>query len=352
MENLYASLNVYKGKIEYFLKEFFDRKIREVDTLGKEIREVVETLKEYTLRGGKRLRAILMIKGYSLLKDECDEIIFASSSLELLQSYFLIHDDIIDMSDMRRGGPSYHKIYERKYENRLNSRARKFGENIAIVAGDLADAYCKEILIRSNFPEDVKFRALKILTEIIEMTGYGQIIDLFSSVKEKFSAEDVMLMHKLKTAIYTIDGPLRLGAGLAGASEEYLEKISKFAIPLGIAFQIKDDILGLFGDEEVIGKPVTSDLEEGKKTLHIIYSLEDPSAEKIIRSVLGKKGIGREEVEAVRRAVVECGGLSKAEEIARNLTEEAVKQLDNLEGRRETKEFLRSLAYYVLERRF
>lgn len=351
MNALSSTLENYKLRIENFLNEFFDRKIEHTRELGEEVCEIVRNLKEYTLRGGKRLRAIFMIKGYSLLKDECEEILSASAALELLQTYLLIHDDIIDSSEVRRGGPTYHKIYEKKYESILDARAKKFGESIGIVAGDLADAYCKEILLNTNFPENLKARAIIELTRIIEKTGYGQIIDLFSSIRKDFTVNDVLLMHKLKTAIYTIEGPIRLGAILAGASDDYLNDISRFAIPLGIAFQIKDDILGLFGDEKTIGKSVTSDLEEGKKTLHIIYSMENPSTEKIVRSLLGKKGITYEELELVRRAVIECGALSRAEELAKSLVKEAIYHLDRLNGREETKEFLKNISYYIVERR-
>ncbi len=342
----------YKRKIEDVLDEFFKEKIEYASRFGTEIKEAVEHLREYTLRGGKRLRAILMIKGYGLLKEENEEIVKASSSLELIQSYLLIHDDIMDESELRRNGPTYHKIYEKKFKNKLGNYSARFGENMAIIAGDLADAYAKEILLKSNFPEDLKNKAVKKLTEIIEHTGYGQILDIFSSVREDFGVEDLLKVHKLKTAIYTIDGPLQIGAILAGGDEDYLRKISDYAIPVGIAFQIQDDILGLFGEEDVIGKPVSSDLEEGKKTLHILYAMENEEHREYIMSVLGKKNISREELNKVREIVRESGALARAEEFATKLVNDALSALEKIDGRDEAKEFLRYIANYVVKRRY
>jgi Geranylgeranyl pyrophosphate synthase len=198
----------YPKKIEDEIEKFLnDKKNNAIDD---KIKEVIEIIEEYTLRGGKRLRPILMIIGYKLYggKDE-KEIIKAASSIELIQSYLLIHDDIIDDSDLRRGKPTLHKIYEKIYGD------KKFGESMAIIAGDLSSVFAQEILDQTNFPMDKKYLAMVKMAEIVEETGYGQVLDVTSLYRENFGEDELLLLHTYKTAKYTLEGPLIMGAILA-----------------------------------------------------------------------------------------------------------------------------------------
>ncbi len=342
----------YKEKVEESLRNFFLRKKSSLDHWSS--REACEILEEYTLRGGKRVRAILMIVGYRMMRGEDEEaIVEASSALELIQTYFLIHDDIMDESELRRGKATVHKIYEEKHlRNGYGGKPRKFGESMGIIAGDLADAYAMEILSSSRFPAERKIEAIKKLNEIIEYTGYGQIIDVYSSVIDNFTEEDLLMLHKYKTARYTIEGPLALGIILAGFEPEGIEK---FAIPIGIAFQLQDDILGLFGSEEKIGKPVTSDLAEGKKTLLIIKALEraDEEDRRKILAALGNPAVTEEQLEEVREIVRKTGSLEYSQEMARKLVEEAKEALKNLELKDEgMRDFLLWLSDYMINRSY
>ncbi len=342
----------YKARVEEELEKFFREKRLSLEHWSS--REAAEILQEYTLRGGKRIRAILMIVGYKMMGgDDEDAIIKASSSLELVQSYLLIHDDIMDESDLRRGKATVHKIYEEKHlKNGFGGKPKKFGESMAIILGDLADAYAMEILSSSNFPAERKIEAIKKLNEIIEYTGYGQIIDVYSSVLDDFREEDLLLLHHYKTAKYTIEGPLALGMLLAGAEPAGIEK---FAIPIGIAFQLQDDILGLFGSEERIGKPVTSDLAEGKKTLLIIKALERANEEerKTILSALGNPAVTEEQLNAVREIVRRTGSLDYSIDMARKMVEDAKNSLREMRvEREEMKDFLLWLADYMINRSY
>ena len=193
----------YKEKIEGYLIEFFAEKKKKLEHWSS--REACEILEEYTLRGGKRIRAILMVFGYKLFGGMGEEIIKAASSLELIQSYLLIHDDIMDQSELRRGRKTVHRIYEDLHlKNGFGGSPKRFGENMGIILGDLADAYAMEILTSSDFPPERKVRAIEKLNEIIEYTGYGQIIDIYSGMVDNFGEEDLLLLHKYKTARYTI----------------------------------------------------------------------------------------------------------------------------------------------------
>ncbi len=344
-------MGYYKMKVEESLMNFFREKKKGLEHWSS--REACEILEEYTLRGGKRIRAILMIVGYKMMGGKNDEIIKASSSLELIQSYLLIHDDIMDESDLRRGKDTVHKIYEKKHlKNGFGGRPIRFGESMAIIAGDLANAYAMEILSSSDFPAELKVKAIHKLNEIIEYTGYGQIIDIYSGALDEFKEEDLILLHKYKTARYTIEGPLALGIILAGKEPEGIEN---YAIPVGIAFQLQDDILGLFGSEEEIGKPVTSDLAEGKKTLLIIKALENASNEdrKIIMQALGNPAVTYEQLEKVREIVRRTGSLDYSKNLAKKMVEEAKDYLKGIEVEdEEMRDFLLWLADYMISRSY
>lgn len=335
-------LKKYPPLVEKELNEFFNEKRKDAG-FNPKVLEILDMIAEYTMRGGKRLRPLLMIVGYRLYggKDEV-EVIKASCSIELIQSYLLIHDDIIDDSDLRRKKPTVHKIYEKNYGD------KKFGQNMAIIAGDLASVYAEEIFDKVKIDEKLKYRALLRMASIVETTGYGQVLDVLSSKMEDFGERDLLLLHEYKTAKYTIEGPLILGAILAGKTDFSL--ITNYAIPVGIAFQLQDDILGLFGTEETIGKPLTSDLEEGKKTLLVLKAMEDERYRDVIKSVLGKKNVGIEELEKVREIVRETGALEYTYTIAKEMVKKGIEALGEMD--REEKIFLKEFAEYVIERKF
>jgi geranylgeranyl diphosphate synthase type I len=333
----------YPKKVEKVLSNFF--KMKKENCKNETIRDVIEKIEEYTLRGGKRIRPVLMIFGYRLYDGkDVDEIIKASASLELVQSYLLIHDDIIDESLLRRGKPTIHKIFEKEYDN------KKIGTDLAIIAGDLADSYAVEFISSSNFEDRLKYKALVKLSEIIEYTGYGQVLDILSPYQSTNFEENLLLIHKYKTAKYTIEGPLILGGLLAGKND--FDMISKYAINVGIAFQLQDDILGLFGDEKALGKPVTSDLEEGKKTLLIIKILERANKDEIdkVLNILGSKNISTEELQYVRDITVKTGSLKYSQTMSERLIADAINAIKDLET--PEKEFLIEFANYVISRKF
>ncbi len=343
----------YRAKVEEELRVFFKNKRRMLNHWTSV--EALNAIEEYTLRGGKRLRAILMILGYKMYGGNDEKaIIQASSSLELIQSYLLIHDDIMDESELRRGKKTVHKIYEGIHLSQgFGGNPRRFGESMALILGDLANVYAVEILSSSKFPDDLKIMAINKLNEVIEYTGYGQIIDIYSSMLEDFGEEDLLLLHKYKTARYTVEAPLVLGAILAGKSEE--AKIRDFAIPIGIAFQLQDDILGLFGDEKQIGKPVTSDLAEGKKTLLILKALEKGNEEdrEIILSALGNPAVTYEQLKDVREIVRKTGSLDYSINLARKLVNQGKGALSKLNVEEEEyRTILKELADYLINRKF
>lgn len=344
-------LKLYKDKIELRLKTFLNEKIAEAEKISDSSREIMQCIKDFSLRGGKRIRSILIIMVYKSLggKNE-NAIIDIAVSAELMQSFLLIHDDIIDDDDLRRGGPTMHRIYAEKYKNYNNPK--KFGESIAIIAGDLLVSLGNEIISKSDFDEEKRVKLLQKFNNIIKMTGYGEIIDILLGLKTNVREEDILKMHKLKTAIYTIEGPLHMGAIAAGASDEHLKTLTNYAIPLGQAFQIKDDILGMFGSEEKLGKPADSDIKEDKKTLLIIKALENSGKEqrKFIKNNLGNKNITKEEMMKIREIIKQIGSLDYSQHLAEKLVKKAKNVIKNSRLNEGGKKFLLGIADYIVKR--
>ncbi|MGC9444200.1 MAG: polyprenyl synthetase family protein [Candidatus Methanospirareceae archaeon] len=349
-------LEQYQEQINARLAWFFDAKIEEASGISEHTRDVVAGAKEYTLRGGKRLRPIFCIYGYKCLCAENDGAIFdAAISLELMQSYLLIHDDIMDEDELRRGRRTFHILCKELCERQFGrNKAQKFGENVAIVGGDLLESYGAEVLATSAFKSEYVQRALVAYAKIVKNVGYGQILDLTAERKGSFSEDEILTIHHLKTASYTIEGPLHIGALLAGATEADLTVLSNYGIPLGLAFQIQDDILGLFGSEMKTGKPVGSDIREGKKTLLILHALEwcTDADKAVIFNALGNEVVTDEELEAVRAIVKETGSLEYSKERVRELTEKAVATISGSRFRDEAKEFLVKIADFIGRREY
>lgn len=344
-------LEQYQEQINARLAWFFDAKIEEASGISRHTRDVVASAKEYTLRGGKRLRPIFCIYGYKCLRADNEEAILdAAISLELMQSYLLIHDDIMDEDELRRGNRTFHILCKELCEREFGvTKAHKFGENVAIVGGDLLESYGAEVLATSSFKSEYVQKALAAYAKIVKNVGYGQILDLTAERKGSFSEDEILTIHHLKTASYTIEGPLHIGALLAGATEADLTVLSTYGIPLGLAFQIQDDILGLFGSAGKTGKPVGSDIREGKKTLLILHALERCSeADKaVILNALGNDAVTDGKIEAVRAIVRSTGSLEYSKALVRELIEKAVATISGSRFRAEAQAFLVAIADFI-----
>jgi len=355
-EDIRNLLTQYQNQVNKRLESFFDEKIEESARISDYTREIVVTAKEYTLRGGKRLRPIFCIYGYKCLSDaNIEEIMGASISLELIQSYFLIHDDIMDEDELRRGKQTFHIVCTAMCERLFGkTKSHKFGEDMAIVAGDLLEAYGEEVLANSPFKSEYVKKALAAYAEIVKNVGYGQILDIATERKGSFNEDDILTIHKLKTASYTIEGPLHIGALLAGADEADLGILSNYGIPLGLAFQIQDDILGLFGSAEKTGKPVGSDIREGKKTLLILHALESCAEEEkeLVLNALGNEHVTAEEIDAIRAIIRRTGSLDYSKNLVAELTDKAVRAIKESEFRIEAKEFLINIADFIGNREY
>jgi geranylgeranyl diphosphate synthase, type I len=347
--------------IENELKKYFDNELKTVfgvSTKEKKLStHIWKHIKEHNLRPAKRLRGSFVYYGYQLLHGKKQaEILKAATSIELIHTALLMHDDFMDQDSTRRGKPTTHEYYKTLHNRSYSyGDALHYGESMAVNVGDIALLAGHQILSDASFPDKLKVQALSRLLRGIINTGFGQAYDVTIEVSHDAQEQDIIDLHLAKTAIYTYENPLHIGAILAGANTHDLKVLSNYAIPGGVAFQLQDDILGLFGDPEKTGKPAHSDLREGKVTLLIIKALEmaSPLDQKKIQAIWGKKDLAQKEAEIVRKIVIESGSLDYSKALAIKYAKKAQKAIPLMHANKWDKEainYLDGIAQYMIER--
>ncbi len=304
--------------------------------------------REFVLRPGKRVRPLLFVLaylGYSRRAVRAKSRLFtAAASIELLHDFMLIHDDVIDNSDLRRGKPTLHRMFDKTI--RL-SDGSSIGAALAIAAGDIVFALAIEsfLAINEDFPR--KERALKKLIETAAHTGTGEFIDIVYGHKkiEEMREKDIALTYILKTARYTFECPMLMGAILAGAKATELKKISLLGLSAGQAFQIYDDFLDLFATEDVIGKPVLTDLNESKKTLLVYkaYRALKGRDKETFRGILEKNVKTMADLARFKELIVASGAYGECLAEMTSLQEKAVSLCRGLSMKKEFREDLEIL---------
>jgi geranylgeranyl diphosphate synthase type I len=249
--------------VDHELARFLDAHVARAATVGDAPRIIAEATRALSLRGGKRFRPALLAAAYEACGGEggLSVVVLAGVALELLQSYLLIHDDWMDNDDVRRGGPTVHAALGAAFGS------RSLGATSAVLAGDHASGLAQAALLGVPLAPPRVCEAAREFARIQEDVALGQMLDVHMSAGDPAAVER---MHDLKTGSYTVRGPLAMGARLAGASEGQLRVLERFAAPLGIAFQLRDDLLGTFGDPTATGKPAGSDLRQGKRTALLV----------------------------------------------------------------------------------
>ncbi len=325
-------LSRFKKTFDQELLSYLDDqsgKLSKIDPKGeillKEIRKMI-------LSGGKRLRPSFSYFGYLACGGkERKKARFASFALELGHTFALIHDDIIDNSGLRHGQPTVFK---------------SLGTAGAILAGDLALILADEIFTGLNFSSKAKGYFDLLKKEVI----IGEYLDVLGGETEK----EVLKIIEYKTARYSVVRPLQIGASLAKAEDKVFKVFEVYGLSLGIALQLADDILGMFGKEEIIGKPVGQDLEEGKVTLLLIKTKERAKKEdrEKLDSLLGKKSPSKKDLDWVRNLMVETGSLSYCQNLAKEYVLKAKSALGTYPFVKEGKGFLFEVADFITERTY
>jgi len=309
-------------------------------------------MKDFILRPGKRIRPILFIMGYRGFAKKDPKGLFESAlAIEVLHDFLLIHDDIIDKSAMRRGKPAMHTMlntYLKKYP-----KAKFDGNDLAIIVGDIMFAIAIDSFLTIDEDPLRKEKALRKFVEAACYTGCGEFIDTLSGAKNisEIKPKDVYSIYDYKTAYYTFACPLVTGAILAGASEAEIKKLFNFGIYLGRAFQIKDDILGIFAKEEDTGKPSTSDLQENKKTLLLWFAYQKATGQEKnrLKSILAKKNITAKDIAAVQEIMIKTKSLDNAKQEITLLLKKAVLSIKPSKIKKEYKEILSSYSSTILK---
>jgi geranylgeranyl diphosphate synthase type I len=311
--------------------------------------EPLAALHALALGGGKRLRPAFCAAAYVGAGGEEDDpaIVDAGAALELLHLFALIHDDVMDASARRRGLPTIHVDFaDRHAAAAWRGEDRRFGEGVAILVGDLAFVYADLLLA------DAPRAAHDVFTELRLEVNIGQYLDLRGAVTSDTDAETARRIALYKSGKYTVERPLHLGAAMAGREAELRDPLSGYGVPLGEAFQLRDDVLGAFGDETLTGKPVGEDIREGKPTRLRAWAVEaaDGPAAALLRDRYGAPDLSNADLAGVQRALVESGALDRAEaEIAR-LVDEALAALAAVPLAGDGRDRLEELAAFVAER--
>ena len=347
----------FRAIFESYFNRYLNEKLRELTEINAMGHVFAEKILDFSVGGGKRIRAALVVLGYQAGGGNKTEDVFpAAIAVELLHNFFLIHDDIIDLSDVRRSRPTIHKMFE-SWSNQIfrnNTDRQHFCHSMAMLAGNLSCAMAIETLTSVNLPAERIVQAFQKLYTIGRDTVIGQGLDITRTFEDEISEEAVMQIYLLKTAKYTIECPLHLGLLLSGADDGLLEEISRYAIPVGIAFQIQDDILGVFGTEEELGKSVTSDIKEGKQTLLTVaaYKLGTEAHRERLKFLLGNPHISPADIEEVREIMRASGSLIYARSRAQLLVEKRKTEIRQLSIIADIKQILEGLADYIMERTF
>jgi geranylgeranyl pyrophosphate synthase len=347
------------GYVEKALSEYLEFKINQVFHLGKWHIDFYGNMKEYLMRGGKRLRPVLVAIGYKAIKGkiELKHLYRAANSIEILHNGSLLHDDLIDHDETRRGGKTFHITYRDIYQARSHDmeKAQDFGSTMAIIGGDLLLNMGAQAIHDSNLSEDVASKCLRHYQDAFQSLADGVMLEMTMIDRDDITEDIYLEMVSLKTAVL-FDKSLSMGALMANATESQIEALSEFGVKVGQAFQIQDDVLGSFGDEAKTGKSVDGDIREAKKTMIVLKTYEhaDSAQKKLLDSLLGKRDMTPAEVDKVRDIFVKTGGLKETQKLMDRLLHEGQKALDKASPplKPKYKEFLLELAEFLVKRDF
>lgn len=342
------SLHTISGPVESRLRRLFDDECARWAALDPILVEPLEALAHLVLSGGKRLRPAFCHWGWIAAGGEPDAeaAVDAGAAFELLQAFALVHDDVMDGSATRRGGPAVHQAFAHQHRSEgWRGEDRRFGEGVAILVGDLLHVYADQLMVAAPPAATEVWNELRIELNV------GQFLDLVGTARRDADERRARRIARYKSGKYTIERPLHVGAALADRYPELGPVLSSYGLPLGEAFQLRDDVLGAFGEAEVTGKPVGDDLREGKPTpmLAIAVQRADATQAEVLREV-GRRDLDADEVLALQAVLVDTGALAAVEADIVRLRDEAVVAIERAPVAAEAQGELVALAHYVAAR--
>ena len=353
-----------RARIDAVLEDWLDAKRRGLAPAHAAAGDLIAAARRL-LTGGKRMRPALCYWSWRAHggKNEgaqAQAVVTIGAALELFQAAALVHDDVMDDSDTRRGAPAAHRAFETKHgDENLAGDATGFGVSAAILLGDLLLIGSEELFARGlkDIPSNAQDAARAVFNALRTDVTLGQYLDVYTQTlpwgenpeAELARAREVV---RQKSARYSVEQPLMLGAALASGDDETIAAMSAFGLPLGEAFQLRDDLLDLYGDPEKLGKPAGADLREGKRTVVVTVALARANAqvrERILNQV-GRDDLSDEEIIQLCNDLVECGAVDEVEELISSLTTQAFETLGGLHLNKDASPMLTALAHAVVER--
>lgn len=355
------------GLVQEHLNRFFAQQRERFEDLGSDASPLLEASEDF-LSGGKRLRAQFCATGYRAVAEGIDPmaedlpptLIAVAASLELFHAAALIHDDIIDQSDTRRGKRAVHKAFEEAHrQNHWRSSASRYGVATAILIGDLLQSWSDQIFAGAmeTLGASVSKTAREHFNRMRSEVAAGQYLDILEEQMGMLAPESEQLERAtrvlvFKSAKYSVESPLLIGASLASATGQHEEALREFGLPVGVAFQLRDDILGVFGDAEVTGKPSGDDLREGKRTVLVGLTRQrlGASARNVFDELLGDPTLNNEQIDMLQKTMRESGAVDAVEQMIESNVGRALEVLNRADFGASATSQLRDLATRATQR--
>jgi geranylgeranyl diphosphate synthase type I len=342
-----ACLDDVAKRVDVRIEELLDRETTRWRAVDVDLAAPLTALRDLVMAGGKRLRPTFCWCAYTGAGGDPEDprVTDAGAALELLHTFALVHDDIMDGSARRRGLPTIHRLFEDAHgADHWRGEGRRFGEGVAILVGDLAFVYA-DLLLSDAPPE-----AVDVFTELRLEVNIGQYLDLVGTARGDVRLEQARRIARYKSGKYTIERPLHLGAALAGRLDDLRAPLTAYGDPLGEAFQLRDDLLGAFGDMSLTGKPVGEDLREGKPTALLAWAAR--SGVDLAGRGIGRADLSDAEVADLQSLLEDSGARREVERTIDELTNEALAALERLDLAEESVAELAELARFVAGRHF
>jgi geranylgeranyl diphosphate synthase, type I len=340
--------------VEVALRAHLDDTLPALRDLHPDLAPVADELQDYVLQGGKRLRPVLLLLGHRATGGEVEDVLGPAVAVELLHTCALLHDDVIDAAPTRRGRPTTHTAFaDRHRRSGWAGDPDAYGEAMAILIGDLAFVAADEAFLTAAVAPDRLLDGLRWFGRLRTEVMAGQTLDVHAAAVRSTAVDLALTVATLKSGRYSVTRPLQIGAVLGGADDALVAGLGAVGEPLGRAFQLQDDLLGVFGDQAETGKSATGDLAEGKRTLLIAEAwarLDDPGRAQLAVG-LGDPRLTPERADRLRALIADCGARDVVE--ARIAAELAAARdaLDGLDLPAEVEETLRGLTAWFADRR-
>lgn len=361
INSLYQFLKFYqktKKECDNYMLKYNEKllKVKEHPEISKALNELVRMND-----GGKFLRASLIALGYKTAGKKDNKYLSLAIALEIFQTSILIHDDIIDNDVIRRGKPTIPEAYKNYYSKPLKTnkefkeKLNNIGNSMAICIGDLGFYIANGIIIDAYKNEENLGKILEYYNEMVIKTCKGEMLDVILPFTEYYFSHDknlnkkIMEIYKLKTAWYTVIGPFCLGLILSGTSKEQIKRLEKILLSAGTAFQIKDDLLGIYGNQKLTGKPNTSDAEEFKQTILYSYVMKTKYKDELLK-YYGKKNLTEKEIKKIINIFDDSGAKAYSKKIMNDLFQESLNAIEKEDINKKYKDILKGFIIYLRHR--